>query len=343
MNPAFSGSQGLTKAPGAMPAPRILPVTFAASGTWRAPANGFIAVLLLGAGGSGAIAGTSTAVAARAVGGGAGGMSYKLRRVRRGDTFRVIIGAGGASRSAGAPGTVAGLPGSASTFSGPGVSMQCLGGQGGTSTTASNAALAGALGGAAYGGDINLQGGASGDIAAVTLALGLATGGGGPNLLGLPCSGGAITAATNLLATGGGGAASSGVAGSTLGGTAGGAGLPTNANLFWPSNDLFYDLIRLAGVGGAGNANASSAAVTDIGSGSGGVRQATSNSLTSGSAVLGGTGGIASDGQTIVGVGAPAYGGGSGGLAASTMGVSGTLTVAAGGQGLCLLAFYPGE
>lgn len=330
----------LTLAP---PKPRALAVTFTASGTWRAPADGYVAVLLIGAGGSGSAAATSGATACRASGPGAGGVAFKIKKVRRGDVLTVALGAGGAARVLSAPGTVQGLPGGNSSVTGRGgLNMVCKGGQGGLATSGSTAAVAGGLGGMAYGGDINLQGGNGGDIASLANALGLSTGGGAPNLLGLPCNGGAITAATNLIGTGGGGVSSSGATGTTLGGTDGGRGTLANVNQFWPSNDQYYDLIKLAGTGTAGVQNTNSANATNVGEGSGGVRQSTAGSLSSGSAVLGGTGAVAADSQTVATTGAPTYGGGSGSIAGSAIGVSCTFTVAAGGQALCLLAFYPG-
>ena len=311
--------------------------------SWVSPGTGYVALLLFGAGGSGACGQISGAGAVRATGGGAGGTCFKLFPVVRGQAYAITIGAGGAARVLAAPGTLAGNAGGDTSCIGPGVSMVAQGGRGGTVSTVDGTAMAAALGGSAVGGDYMLQGGSSGSIASVTLAASLCTGGGAPSVYPSTNRGGNITGTpTNSVGTGGGGVGSSGVdkVGGLGGSQGGGTGPAQGASLLtYPA--LLMGLIQLTGAGSPGlNDTGNTTAIATWGAGSGGLRSATTGSTTSGTVLFGGSGGNGSATQTVCSSGAVTYAGGSGALGSVQAGLSGTFTAGKGGDGLALLAFY---
>lgn len=312
------------------------------STTWVAPGNGYVALMLIGGGGSGACAETQTAGATRVTGGGAGGTCLKLFPVVRGQSYAITIGTGGAARVLTAPGTLAGNPGGDSSCIGPGVSMYALGGQGGTASTIDGTAMAAALGGNAIGGDYMLQGGNSGSIASITLAASIATGGGSPTVYQSTTRGGNVSGApSNSVGSGGGGVGSSGLDTNSVGGSTGGGSGPSQGASVLTFPALLMGLIQLTGAGTTGNNDTTSTtAVTTWGAGSGGLRSATVGSLTSGAVLFGGSGGHGSATQTVASSGPVTYGGGSGGVGSVNAGLSGTWTAGKGGDGLALLAFY---
>lgn len=310
--------------------------------TWVSPGTGWVALLLFGAGGSGACVQISGGGSPRVTGGAAGGTCFKLFPVVRGQAYTITIGAGGAARVLAAPGSLAGLAGGDTSCVGPGVSMFALGGQGGTLSTVDGTAMTGSLGGGAIGGDYMLQGGSSGDIASITLAAPLCTGGGAPRVWPGNTNGGNITGTpTNSVGSGGGGVGSPGANASALGGSAGGGTGPSQGATVLTYPALLMGLIQLTGAGSAGaNDTASTPAITTWGAGSGGLRSAANGSLTSGAVLFGGSGGHGSATQTVCSTGGVTYAGGSGALASVQAGLSGTFTAGKGGDGLALLAFY---
>ena len=107
---------------------------FTTSGSFTAPRTGKYLLTAIGGGAAGLNNGR---------GGGAGGFAQKLVSLAAGDLISLTIGAGGASN---------GASGGTTTLTAPGVSLTANGG-----TTAS--------GGSASGGDINVTGGSSGNLA----------------------------------------------------------------------------------------------------------------------------------------------------------------------------------
>ena len=98
----------------------------AASQVWTCPADGWLVIRCLGAGGSGAFNGTNDATQG-ATGGSAGTVGIKRVRVSRGQQFTVTIPAGGATQSRHAEGQAGGTL----TVQGPGVNISIPGGPGG--------------------------------------------------------------------------------------------------------------------------------------------------------------------------------------------------------------------
>ncbi len=101
---------------------------FAASQVWTCPADGWLVIRCLGAGGSGACAPVGSNYGAS--GGSAGTVGVKRVRVSRGDRYTVTIPAGGAGRAP-SYGLQTGLPGGTLTVTGPGVSVSIPGAPGG--------------------------------------------------------------------------------------------------------------------------------------------------------------------------------------------------------------------
>lgn len=94
----------------------------AASQVWTCPADGWLVIRCLGAGGSGARDNNDGAT-----GGNAGTVGLKRLRASRGDQYTIAIPAGGASRDAHGNGNSGGTL----TVQGPGVSISIPGGSGG--------------------------------------------------------------------------------------------------------------------------------------------------------------------------------------------------------------------
>lgn len=103
----------------------------AASQVWTCPADGWLVIRCMGAGGSGAYS-SITASTYGATGGSAGTVGIKRVRVSRGQQFTVTIPAGGAGQSSHASGNAGGTL----TVQGPGVNISIPGGPGGVYGTA---------------------------------------------------------------------------------------------------------------------------------------------------------------------------------------------------------------
>ena len=188
--------------------------TLLASQTWTAPATGTILVTCAGGGGQGGLCITSDASngSRKARGGGAGGFSQKTISVKAGDTFTVVVGAGGRNADTAPNSSVDGTTGGESTFDDAtaisSIALDSNGGVGGAAVAQSNTGtLAGGAGGTATGGDLNVAGGAGGAIIISNASTkDVATGGGSTSVYGLPFAGGAATIGGNAeagLATGG--------------------------------------------------------------------------------------------------------------------------------------------
>lgn len=98
----------------------------AASQVWTCPADGWLVIRCLGAGGSGAFHGVNAPMQG-ATGGSAGTVGIKRVRVSRGQQFTVTIPAGGAQNSSHGSGNAGGTL----TVQGPGVNISIPGGPGG--------------------------------------------------------------------------------------------------------------------------------------------------------------------------------------------------------------------
>ena len=96
------------------------------SQVWACPADGWLVIRCLGAGGSGAY-GVANTPAQGVTGGSAGTVGVKRVRVSRGQQFTVTVPAGGAKVSR----TSVGNTGGTLTVQGPGVNISIPGGQGG--------------------------------------------------------------------------------------------------------------------------------------------------------------------------------------------------------------------
>ena len=142
-------------------------IAYAQSDTFTIPANTPAFVYLVGSGGSGGVAGKSDSSSAgvAGAGGGAGGAALKFLAASGSDnTLTFTIGAGGAGRDG--AGQV-GATGGTSTLTGTGISLTANGGAGGgyaVTLGTSELTAAGAAGGTATGGDINITGGSTGNI-----------------------------------------------------------------------------------------------------------------------------------------------------------------------------------
>ena len=191
--------------------------TLLTSQTWTAPATGTILVTCTGGGGQGGLCITSDAAngSRKARGGGAGGFSQKTIPVKAGDTFTVVVGAGGRNADTAPNSVVDGTTGGESTFDDAtaisSIALDSNGGVGGAAAVVLDpATLAGGAGGTATGGDLNVAGGAGGAIVISNQSTkDVATGGGSTSVYGLPFAGGAATIGGNAeasLATGGAGA-----------------------------------------------------------------------------------------------------------------------------------------
>jgi hypothetical protein len=186
-------------------------VVLTSSQTYTARRTGIADVICIGAGGQGGSSGKAAPsvngnMCVNASGGGAGGYSRKRIPITAGDTFTVVVGAGGqANPSTKMPDADAlkdGGAGGESTFdhasATANIALDSNGGAGGVgnqTTTASGATYAGGAGGTATGGDVNFTGGRGGTITRNnnTANNGMfATGGGAVAIFGAAFNGGDI-------------------------------------------------------------------------------------------------------------------------------------------------------
>ena len=195
------------------------------SQTWTSPITGTARVICTGGGGQGAYASTSKATYGsggfNATGGGAGGFSEKTIPIKAGDTFTVVVGAGGNNGDLRPTSDATGAAGGESTFDHASaissIALDSNGGGGGIQSTGNNTSAAGGAGGTASGGDVNYTGGAGGSTArADSTPKVCTTGGGAVNIHGLSTAprGGNITnckgSNNSFWITGGGGVGGSG-------------------------------------------------------------------------------------------------------------------------------------
>ncbi len=202
-------------------------VVITSSQTYTARRTGIADVICIGAGGQGGASGHGNALPHRVqvTGGGAGGYSRKRIPITAGDTFTVVIGAGGADASAmPAPSTYEdGNDGGETTFdhasATANIALDSNGGAGGlgnNTSTASGATYAGGAGGTASGGDVNFTGGRGGTVTRSNNSSNVgnfATGGGAVAMFGTGYNGGDInftSSGTTVAATGGAGCGGNG-------------------------------------------------------------------------------------------------------------------------------------
>jgi len=179
----------------------------ATSQTWTAPLTGTIMVTCTGGGGQGAYSNKNNTTTQnginKALGGGAGGFSQKTIPVKAGDTFTVVVGAGGRNANTNPGGSTTGTSGGESTFDDAtaisDIALDSNGGAGGVSTLENSAGTrAGGAGGTASGGDLNVAGGAGGTIIVSNQSSkDAATGGGAVSMYGIAFAGGNITMGGN--------------------------------------------------------------------------------------------------------------------------------------------------
>lgn len=141
------------------------------SQTWTSPITGTARVVCTGGGGQGAYAATANGFGSGAHnsgGGGAGGFSAKTIPIKAGDTFTVVVGAGGNNGNLKPSSDAAGGAGGESTFDDAtaisDIALDSNGGAGGLFSQGQGTSQAGAAGGTASGGDVNHTGGAGGQI-----------------------------------------------------------------------------------------------------------------------------------------------------------------------------------
>lgn len=288
------------------------------SGTFTAPADGWITTMQMGGGGGGGRSSAGTAT-----GGSSAAWAGKLWRVKAGQVLTITVGAGG---TYGAADGAAGVNGGATTISDGVTTVTSPGGLGGLASAVA-AALTGPNGGAApTNADIGAPGSKAGNCAAVA---GARTGGAGVDLL---AKGGNATRSGDALTahgTGGGsvawhsaGANGSNTAGAGYGGpsvgTSAGQGLlPASdppGSLSADPNAYYYPPspwgIPFFGVG-------SSATAGYVGPGGGGAAQTGNSGLTGGfgggGGAAGGSGSSSSGGPGGFGAGGGAGGGANGG------------------------------
>ena len=185
-------------------------VVLTSSQTYTARRTGIADVICIGAGGQGGSSGKAAAsfggMVVNATGGGAGGYSRKRIPITAGDTFTVVVGAGGQANPStlmpDADGLKDGGAGGETTFdhasATANIALDSNGGAGGVgnqTSTASGATYAGGAGGTATGGDVNFTGGRGGTITRNNTSSGngmFATGGGAVAILGGGFNGGDI-------------------------------------------------------------------------------------------------------------------------------------------------------
>jgi hypothetical protein len=178
---------------------------FSQSGTFTATKTGWHKVTTIGGGGSGAAASVVGNSKAAASGGGAGGFASGMRFLVAGQTYPVIVGAGGTADLTYA--TDQGRAGGSTSFSGSGVAtMTANGGAGGVAAVGLNGTWPGGAGGTSAGGDINVIGGSGGACEiSTTINANVAGGGGAVGIKGKTCNGGgAFVYASSGRAAGGG-------------------------------------------------------------------------------------------------------------------------------------------
>tara|TARA_R100001086_G_scaffold156554_1_gene83758 strand:+ start:205 stop:1530 length:1326 start_codon:yes stop_codon:yes gene_type:complete len=285
-------------------------VVLTSSQTYTARRTGIADVICIGGGGQGGSSGNGNVGTTKLnlTGGGAGGYSRKRIPITAGDTFTVVVGAGGQASSTKLPGAgnlTAGSAGGESTFdhasATANIALDSNGGGGGlanTTGTASGATYAGGAGGTATGGDVNFTGGRGGTITRSNNSSNVGcftTGGGAVAVLGTAFNGGdvnftssgATTAATGGAGIGGNGgnvAYDNGSGASQCasgGGSAGGEGngftsahtsATTNPLTAFAKTDLVLGGGRLPSHGGNGiSTNVSTLCVAGNG-GTGGLR-----------------------------------------------------------------------
>jgi hypothetical protein len=277
--------------------------------------TGKVRITQAGGAGSGGVA---VGQVAGAVGGAGPGCLQDVIDVVAGSTAVITMGAGGLGVTQTGPGAKNGNAGGTTTTVLATKTLTCTGGAGGGAAQGATAAavtVAGALGGVATGGNMNLPGGGSGSVAGCG-----ATGGGALNLLGLALAdiqSGSITQSNlNYRATGGsspGGKSGSWTAvgqGVTGGGGMGGPGLD---NAVTPGPDLFGVVavaaspiaavkppyitvaaspIYLDGGGSpATTVNPAFSPLSGAGGGSGAVTAGTNNAVSGAAGVMAGSGG----------------------------------------------------
>ena len=212
-------------------------VVLTSSQTYTARRTGIADVICIGGGGQGGSSGKTGLAVNNITGGGAGGYSRKRIPITAGDTFTVVVGAGGQASTSKMPGAgnlTAGSAGGESTFdhasATANIALDSNGGGGGLAnqtTTASGATYAGGAGGTATGGDVNFTGGRGGTITRSNNSSGqgcFATGGGAVAVFGDAYNGGDI----NFTASGNYTVAATGGAG--IGGNGGNIAFGTSSN-----------------------------------------------------------------------------------------------------------------
>lgn len=302
---------------------------YTTSGTFTAPANGWVTTMQMGGGGGGGRSGTS----GTATGGSSAAWAGKLWRVTAGQVLTITVGAGGAY---GAADGAAGGAGGATTITDGVTTVTSPGGLGGLASAAA-AALTGPNGGAApTNADIGAAGSKAGNCAAVA---GARTGGAGVDLLakggnatrsgdatGAFCSGGGSVAwhSDNASATPSAGA---GYGGPSVGNTAGPGLIPANPSGLSTDPNMSLPTQSAWGIPyfGGGNANA----YIQQGGGGGGGGGAVGN--------IGGFGGGGGGSPTDYFGANGGYGAGGGGGG----GVTGSGSIGIGGRGYVWLEFVP--
>lgn len=185
-------------------------VVLTSSQTYTARRTGIADVICIGAGGQGGSSGKAPPShlthIINASGGGAGGYSRKRIPITAGDTFTVVVGAGGQANGStlmpDANGVKDGGAGGESTFdhasATANIALDSNGGAGGVgnqTSTASGATYAGGAGGTATGGDVNFTGGRGGTITRNNNSSNegmFATGGGAVAIFGAAFNGGDV-------------------------------------------------------------------------------------------------------------------------------------------------------
>ena len=314
--------------------PKQAPITpkisrpYTTSGTFTAPANGWVTTMQMGGGGGGGCSGP----AGTATGGSSAAWAGKLWRVTKGQVLTIAIGAGGAY---GASGGAAGGDGGATTITDGVATVTSPGGFGGPASLAP-AALTGPNGGAApTNADIGAAGSKAGNCAAVA---GARTGGAGVDLF---AKGGNATRsgdATGAFGSGGGSvawhsdnasathSAGAGYGGPSVGSTAGPGLIPANPSTLSTDPNMSLSTQSMWGIPHFGG-GCTNTYIQQGGGGSGGT-------TTCGGGFGGGGGGVGEVGNS--------YGGGAGGFGAGGGGGGGTTQgVGTGGGGYVWLEFVP--
>ena len=244
--------------------PREVLTTITTTGTFTPAVSGWYLVEMLGAGGSGGGGGTSasgTALQTGGAGGGAGMYTQQMLYLTAGATYTATVGVKNATRptggAAGGNAGVAGKPGAASSFAGPGIpTLYADGGSGGNpgGANSTGTANAGCWGAGTPGHTTSVSGPGNGGIATNTQGFGAV-----PSPFGVGGTGGAPATAGGLGGLGGSAATSWGRGLAAVSGNTGAdaAGQGADATLY--------------GSGGAGGGGANSGAAGGGGLGMDGV------------------------------------------------------------------------